>query len=123
MAKQITGVLVTTEGEVKKATIEDSLDGYYKALNCDIIDCTVRRIGSKEYDIVCDDEGLLKAEPMVTAVTKNLQFALVGNLFICHHDDDGNWTSLTDEEVEEIKANTMFLFNKGALREVIIVWA
>lgn len=59
--KTITGVLVCPDtGTAEKATIENSLDGYYKALDCDIIDITMRTVGNKRYDIICDDEGLLK---------------------------------------------------------------
>ena len=123
MAKQITGVLVTTEGEAKQVTIEDSLEGYYEALGCDIIDLTVRRIGKKEYDIVCDDEGLLKPDPVVTAITQRYQPALVGNLFICSNDGKGHWKSLTAKQIEEILMNTVMVFSNGKIREVVQIWA
>lgn len=117
----IKGVLVTTTGEIKTVELDGSLDGYYEALECDIIDCTVRRIGKKEYDIICDDEGLFKDKPVVTAITKSYQPALVGNLFICNNDGEGEWTSLTDDEIAEIQMNTVTVFD-GKIREAVMVW-
>lgn len=123
---KIRGVLVTTKGDIEVAEVEQNkLQSYYDLLECDVIDCTVRRIGSREYDIICDDEGLMKENPTVTAVTHGFlpKPALVGNLFICNHDEEGNWTGLTDEEVKEIKGNTMYVFDdEYGLREVIQVW-
>lgn len=119
----IKGILVTTAGEIKPAELDGSLDGYYEALECDIIDCTVRRIGNKEYDIICDDEGLCKENPKVTAVTTRLEPALVGNLFICNHDEEGNWTSLTMAEMNQIRINNAFVFDSElGIRKVIQVW-
>lgn len=119
----IKGLMVTTTGDIKPVELDGTLDGYYKALECDIIDCTVHRIGCKEYDIICDDEGLCKDSPKVTAVTKMYQPVLVGNLFICNNNGKGEFTSLTADEVTEILNNTTKIFdNELGFREVIQVW-
>ena len=121
MAKKIRGTLVSITGEVKEVTITNELESYYKLLDCDIIDCAVRRIGTKLFDIICDDEGLLKSDPKVTAIAGS-GVALVGNLFICNHDDKGNWTSLSDTDIAMIHANTSLIFDGEKLREVLQIW-
>lgn len=96
---KITGILVDAEGcTAAPATIEKSLAGYYTALNCDCIDLVSRKIGGVKYDIVCDDEGLLKAHPRVSAISKDGQPMLVGNLFIVKFDGQDDVRSLTEEE-------------------------
>ena len=66
--EKITGVLVDVNaGTVKEATIEANLDSYYKALNCDCIDIVVRSLGPYRFDIICDDEGLLKDNARMSA--------------------------------------------------------
>ena len=103
MARTITGVLVSTAtGKAGKKTIEAELRRYYQILGCDTIDIVSRKIGGKYYDIICDDEALLKADPVFTAVDVNYQPMLYGSLFICNHDDEGNETSLTPEDVDNV---------------------
>ena len=64
-----------------------------------------------DIDIFADDEGLLKADPKTTLIIidkKNrmkVLTALVGNLIFVSHDDEGNTTSLTDEQIDFIKAH------------------
>lgn len=62
---------------------EEKLDDYYKLLDCNCIDIVDRRIGDRSFSIVCDDEGLCKENPTISAVNKNGKPMLVGNLFIC----------------------------------------
>ena len=82
--------------------IEDSLETYYNLLNCDCIDIVVRTIGRKEFDIVCDDEGLFKQFPRVSAVDKDCQPMLVGNLLFLHHNEEGEMTGLSEDDVEHL---------------------
>ena len=66
---------------------------------------------------------MLKDNPKVTAIAKDFKPALVGNLFVCNNDMEGEWISLTTEEIAEIMNNTMFVFdNELGIREVIEVW-
>ena len=119
---KIRGILVSTNGEVKEAEIEDSLESFYSTLECDLIDCTVREINGEFYDIVCDDEGLFKEHPVVTAVSGFLKPALVGNLFICRHNDDGEWTSLSDDDVKRIMRTVIHTFNVDDRSERDVIW-
>lgn len=98
--EKITGVLVNvTDGTARKATIECSLKSYYRALDCDCIDVVNRRLGGHRFDIICDDEALLKADPIPSAFDLDDQPALFGSLFFCRHDSSGNPVSLSDAEI------------------------
>lgn len=107
--RKITGVLIDVWNETAEVrSIEASLDAYYAALQCGTIDIVSRRIGPrgrKYYDIICDDEGLLVAPTKISAIDMSCRAALVGNLFICSHDKDGNEISLTDTEAKRILRN------------------
>lgn len=90
-------------GEVKEITIKEFED-YYKYLRCDCFDIPTRRIGKekREFDIFCDDEGLLKFH-IPTAYNSKNQTMLVGNLIFSKTDSEGETISLTPEEIEYIK--------------------
>lgn len=106
---KITGLLIdvmSNPGKIKEVEIEEerSLSDLYEALGCSTIDIVVRRIGGRPFDIVCDDEGLLKEAPRVSAVAANGEYMLVGNLFICNHYKE-KLTSLSKEDVKHICSN------------------
>lgn len=97
------------------AEIDGSLKSIYKILNCSLFDIATRKIGDKYFDIYCDDEGLLKCSPVVSAMSANHEPMLVGNLFIVNHDDEGEMTSLTDEEIDLIKRNLTPIFDETGM--------
>lgn len=100
---KITGIVVNpSEGVAQQATIEKSLDGYYKLLDCSCIDIVSRRIGGKRYLIVCDDEALCKENPVITAISSDRQPMLFGALFVVKSDDRDDVRSLTDSEAAHI---------------------
>lgn len=95
------GVLVDVEKETASVVeIPDELDAFYKILNCDCIDIVVRAIGGrcrKKFNIVCDDEALLKNDPKISAIDNLGNVQLCGNLFIVGGPVvDGNLTSLNE---------------------------
>lgn len=102
------GVLVDVENESASIVeIPDDLDEFYKILNCDCIDITVRRIGyrKEKFNIVCDDEGLLKEPQKISAIDNLGNPQLVGNLFIVGTaDSEGNLTSLSEDDAAYILA-------------------
>lgn len=110
MAKNLLrGVLVDVEKETASIVeIPDELDEFYKILNCSCIDITVRRIGYNYHNkirvnIVCDDEGLLKNDPKISAINNLGNPELCGNLFIVGGTIiDGNLTSLSEYEATTI---------------------
>lgn len=107
----LTGVFVSARTGVEVVQFEPKLEWYYKHLECQYIDIAEREIGGVIYDIICDDEGLLVENPIPTACDHNGRPMLFGNLLICHHDDEGNETGLTEEEAENIVEN----FSAGAI--------
>ena len=104
--KRIVGVLVDVEKEILGILeIPNNLDTFYKVLNCNLIDIVTRRIGDskKVYDIICDDEGLLKEPHKISAVDSMGNAQLVGNIFITGTADaEGNLTSLPMDEANYI---------------------
>lgn len=90
--------------------IDFDLETYYNLIGCDIIDIVSRVIGGNDVCIIIDDEGLLKHDPIVSAVSYNRLISgndlipeLVGNLIITGPvDDDGNLTGLSNQVADFI---------------------
>ena len=99
----------------------DGLDDYYKHLKCDCIDIPIRVVGTVEYDIICDDEGLLKSNPIISAVDKNLRPMLVGNLLFSHHNIDGETTSCSESDMSNLKHHLVTLYNWMADKHQTVV--
>lgn len=115
--KQITGLLIDVKSKtVSVETIEDHLHAYYELLNTDLIDIQARVIGhrkKKQYAIVCDDEGLLKHEPQISAIDNVGRVMFVGNLFIVKNGQDGELDSLEKEDVDYL---SRFIQMQGTAR-------
>ena len=91
---------------VEAKEIESNLDTYYSEIGCDCIEIPERCIGGKLCNIICDESGLLKDDPIPSAVGKGYQEAIFGNLIVCGlADDDGELTGITDEDVQLIRDN------------------
>lgn len=88
---------------VRVMEINDELDEYYKLLNCSMIDIVSRKIGGKWFDIVCDDEGLLKDDPKISAINDMGEPMLVGNLIFLHNDGYGEMVGLDDADIKHLK--------------------
>lgn len=82
-------------------TIKDDLKEFYSIIDCRAIDIVKRVFGGVVFDIVLDDEGLLKANTtnewptswwQGEGYTPNHE-GLFGTLILCHCDDQGNLTS------------------------------
>jgi hypothetical protein len=99
---KLTGILVDVENETAEVTtIERNLHEYYRILHCDCIDITMRKIGKfgkRFYNIICDDEGLLKDNPKISAINDLGQVMLCGSLFIVNDDENGELSSLTKDD-------------------------
>lgn len=83
----------------------NTLDDYYYYLECNTIDIVQRSVKGRLFDIICDDEGLFKKNNYVSARNKIGEPMLVGNLLFCHHDEEGNMTSITEEEIELLNSS------------------
>ena len=85
------------------------LETYRDLIGCDWIDIARRNIGDKEYDIVVDDEGLLKENPIVSAFSGTKDPVLVGTMVICGTaDSEGVLTGLSEEDLENIKKHKSY---------------
>lgn len=105
MGKMLKGVLVKVDGTNEIVEIEDTLDNLYKVCNCSCIDIVVRKIKGKPFDIVLDDEGLLKTDFQISAVREDYRETLVGNLLIVKNDGKGNLKSLNQEEIDLVRGS------------------
>lgn len=64
-------------------------------------------------DLVCNDEGLINGlEPKVAVLgetvdgkegIRGLHEIIHGNCFVCRHDNDGNFVSIREEDVDTIR--------------------
>lgn len=98
----------------------NELDDYYEHLKCDCFDIATRKIGNKCFDIFVDDCGLLVEDPVISAVDTEGYPMLAGNLIFANHDDAGNTTSLTDEDIKEIQSHTFLCDYKGKSRFIVM---
>lgn len=104
MKKMITGVLIDVKHNgYALVPVEHSLKEFYNNLHCDVIDIAVRKVGGRPYVFVCNDEGLLKNRPKVSAVNDMGEPMFVGNLLIVGEDKDGKLIDLVDEDLEYLK--------------------
>ena len=92
---------------VNEIEFEDTLENLYKLCDCRLIDVAERKVGDHWYDIVVDDEGLLKQDPIPSVFDGKQQPMLAGCALFVNHDDEGNFTSLTDEQIEDLKKHCM----------------
>lgn len=91
---------------VEAKEIESNLDTYYSEIGCDCIEIPERCIGRKLFNIICDEEGLFKDNPIPSAVGNGYREAIFGNLIVCGlADDNGELTGITDEDVQLIRDN------------------
>ena len=101
----IRGFLVNVDTHIAaEVELEPNLDNYYDLLGGRAIDITTRRIGGRLYDIVCDDESLLKDNPKVSAIDRRREPMLAGSLLVVGFaDDEGRETSLAPDDVVNIR--------------------
>lgn len=100
-------------------TVKDDLQEFYKLLDCDLIDITTRPIGGRSFDIICDDEGLLKPSPIVSALFPDGSPALVGRLFVVRGDNySGELVSLFPDDVDRILSNCVLYHPSEELRSM-----
>ena len=83
----VKGILIDIKnGCVKDVEIDDlDIDKFHEIIDCNCIDVTNRTIEGKLFTFVCDDEGLLRSNPIPSAVDTDRKPMLVGNIFVCKH--------------------------------------
>ena len=95
---------------------EKGLDDLYKLIGCDLVEPVSFTIKGVEYTLWCDEEFLLKPNPVGTMFFGNLrrdEFTVIcGNFIVCRYkgfyDEKGEYdekiVSLTDKEITDIRA-------------------
>ena len=119
MAK-IKGILFDGANEPKVVEIEKDLQAYYELLDCDIIDIITRRVknhlGETNITIIVDEEGLLKNRTIAPSgyLINNgkIQEILLGKIFVCDEDENGEPISLSDEKIQTILESVVIVFTK-----------
>lgn len=71
-------------------------------MDCDCIDIPTLKIGNRYYNVICDDEALLKSNPKISAINDMGQAMLCGNLFIVRDDAEGDLKSLSEDDINRI---------------------
>lgn len=70
----------------KLMEIENNLETFYKLINTDSIQIVARIINGKMTQIICDEEGKLKENQLISASSSDFKETLVGNLIIKSED-------------------------------------
>lgn len=96
-------ILVRTTGELPEVVeTPGGLQEWYRLIGCRLIDITTRSIGGKVYDIITDDEALLKPPAIPTAINTDEKPRLFGNYIVCNCNDAGEETGLTSDDIKRI---------------------
>jgi hypothetical protein len=114
--RKVKAYQIKVDGTHQVIDMELDLKDYYKYTECDIIDIVYATIGGKEYDIIVDDEGLLKDGHVFTAFAVKSQSLLAGSIVVVGSDNKGGFKGLTDEDIENIQSNlhyTNFIENSS----------
>jgi len=108
--KEITGVLVNPEeGTALIESVPDNLADWYRVLDCSTIDIVTKKIGLRYFEIVCDDNGRLRDHPRASALNKRGKPVLVGRLFVCSSNLDGELTSLDAKELAYVMEHVRYI--------------
>ncbi|MBQ6980024.1 MAG: DUF3846 domain-containing protein [Clostridia bacterium] len=107
--------------------IEDNIDTFYKLINCNSVEMPQRQINGKYFTIICDEEGTLKSNPIVSACSHKGDAMLVGNLIITGLPDiKGNLTGLSDSDIllimEKFKKTLLYHPLKSELKDGYILF-
>lgn len=90
----------------------DTIDGSLKSMQEYVGGLiTVVRL-TDDIDLVANDEGiLLQLEPRVGLLDSKGRIAdiIVGDCFLCRHDDNGNFTDINKSDLPFIKKNLVWL--------------
>lgn len=100
------------EHDVIDINDDNFLKEAYRLIGCRCIDITVRTIEGKPFNIVLDDEGLLKPEPILSAVDGEFNGMFVGNLIVFEVEDETlDLQSLSEDDVDLIKRNVRWIYD------------
>jgi len=117
MSNKMLGLLINVkDNEISEIEINEMsvLTDLREAINCELIDVVADiNVGGRRYDIIVDDEGLLKEDRKPAARCIDAEQILFGNIVLLNHDHENDgWTSLTEEDIEIINKNIYAIRDK-----------
>ena len=107
MSNKMVGLLINVkDNEVNEIEIDESnvLKDIKQAIGCDLVDVVADiNVGGRRYDIIVDDEGLLKEDSKPAARCMDAEQILFGNIVLLNHDyENETWSTLSEEDVLNI---------------------
>lgn len=117
-------LFIDVTNEDVKVVTPASYHEYHDLIGCRCFDVTRRRVGDekREYEFICDDEGLLKSNPIISALNGS-EVMLVGNLLVAGKVDfEGDFTDITDDDVNYLKKYIKYLvdISIGTVHPVLV---
>lgn len=107
--------------EVKVVDVESDIHAWYKLLDCNLVEMPERQIEGKYFTFICDEEGLLKNNSIVSVIGED-EVMIVGSVLICNTDyETCDVTDLTEEDIQLISKHIKQLidFRSGQILTVI----
>lgn len=101
MAKQLTVLIKEPGKEPRIATVGDDLESMYQLIGCTSIEVVRLPRPCKTVIMVCDEEGKLNGREPNFAIGCDI---IVGTVFFCCTDDNGNFKSITPSAERDSKA-------------------
>lgn len=89
------------ESHIRTIDDADKLNEYYRYLHCHCIDMVTIDVDGYAYDVVCDDEALLR-QPLVPSLYISDEQVFFGNLAFVKIDEEGAEVSLDREDMIRI---------------------
>lgn len=86
------------ESHIRNIDDADKLNEYYRYLDCHCIDMATIDVDGHAYDVICDDEALLR-QPHVPSLYISEEQVFFGNLAFVKNDEDGSSVGLDREDM------------------------
>lgn len=74
------------QNTIEQANINNDLETFYEIIGTDCVSIIGRKINGKMTEIICDEEGKLKAHQYISGLSEEMNESLVGNLIIKSQD-------------------------------------
>ena len=94
--------------------INNDIEAFHNTIDCRCIDIVERKVGDRCFDFIVDDEGLFRHNPMISALSQTGEPMLVGTLIITNSNEEGETTSLTEEDIEYLQ-KYVYHYKKGSI--------
>ncbi|HHY08616.1 MAG TPA: hypothetical protein GX530_08900 [Corynebacteriales bacterium] len=120
-------IKIDTKGNVRQLNFElnNVLEQAYREIECDLIDIITIHIDDIAVDVIVDDEGLMKENPIYTVYASE-EMQLFGNVLLVPNDinHEGEYhRGFTDREITVIQNNIKELVDleNGLIRKVLML--